>query len=648
MKKNSVPIIMIVLVFSKILGFLKLRLIAQLFGASRELDLFWAAFTIPDTLFNIIIAGSINAAIIPVFSKVLNKKGDVDLARLFYRLNILFMAFIVFFSFLAFVFANQIGALLVGQNIGIGILQTAEDITQADIKFLGWLIRIMLLSPIFLGLSSLLSGYLQVYKRFFITAVAPLVYNIVVIIVALMLVNNIGMGVEGIAWATVLGSVFHFISQMPAFVKLYKEKTLFTKNLYEEMKGKLFGVKEDIQEVFGVVRLAIPRIIGVVGEQINVFINTFISFTLSGGALSAYRFAFSLHLFPVQIIGGAMSLVALPNLAEAFAKGKMKIFREIYNKSVQKALFLILPMVGIILVLRLPIVRLAYGVGEFDWWATVITSWCLFLLSFAVVGQVVASLSLRAFYAIHETKLPLIIILLTIILNIFGSYYFTNFFSHYFDWRPLVAQLGNGGTLEASRALMSEMSSWFTTRSVSDAAVGGLALSTSVSFVFEASLYIILLNKKVKVISWEQSVKPFIKKIISTFLMVLVMYLAFRLTDFNLDTTKTINVLLIFLTTTLLGLAVYILSCKILKVQELSLLVGYSKTIYRYTSSRKLLVDLPLVMTDYASFFRIRMDSLFKKGKNNGEENHEKIEKKESEQEEKREEEASKEKGSKS
>gem|GEM_PF-431360 len=611
---------MVVLVLSKILGFLKLRLIAQLFGATRELDLFWAAFTIPDTLFNIIIAGSINAAIIPVFSKVLNRKGDVDLAKLFYRLNVLFLISIIFLSCVAFLFANQIASLLVGQNIAIGLLRTAEDITVSDINFLAWLIRIMLLSPIFLGLSNLLSGYLQVYKRFFITAVAPLVYNIIVIFVALIFVNNLGMGVEGIAWATVFGSVFHFLSQTPAFIRVYKEKTLLTKNIYQEMKGNLLGVKEDIQEVVNVLRLAIPRIIGVVGEQINVFINTFISFTLSGGALSAYRFAFSLHLFPVQIIGGAMSLVALPNLAEAFANGKMKIFREIYNKSVQKALFLILPMVGIILVLRLPIVRLAYGVGEFDWWATVITSWCLFLLAFAVLGQVVASLSLRAFYAIHETRLPLLIILLTIILNILGSYYFTNFFSHYFDWRPLVAEIGNGGTLEASRSLLAEMSGWFTTRNISDAAVGGLALSTSVSFLFEATLYIILLNKKVKVISWEQSIKPFLKKITSTFVMIVVMYLAFRLTDFNLDTTRTVNVFLILVTTTTLGLAVYVLCCKIFRVQELSLMVDYSKSFYKYATSRKLLVDLPLVMTDYASFFRIKMDSLFKKGKNNGQE----------------------------
>jgi len=594
---------MALLVVSKILGFLKLRLIAQLFGATRELDLFWAAFAIPDTLFNIIIAGSINAAIIPVFSKVLAKKGDAHLAKLFYRLNIVFILCIVFLSALAFIFAHQIGYLLVGKGVGIGILETAEDITLADVNFLTWLIRIMLLSPIFLGISSLISGYLQVYKKFFVTVMAPLIYNIVVIFVALFLVKYGHMGVEGIAWATVVASAFHLLTQIPAFLKLFKQQTLFS------------NIKGDLSEVWEVVRLAVPRIIGVLGEQVNVFINTLISFTLSGGALSAYKFAFSLHLFPVQIIGGAMSIVTLPNLAEAFSNGKKKLFREIYNSSVQRALFLILPIMGIILVLRLPIVRLVYGVGEFDWWATIITSWCLFLLTFAVLGQVVASLSLRAFYAIHETRLPLIVIFFTIVVNIIGSYYFTNFFSHYFDWRPLIAELGNGNTWETLKVMFGDMLSWFSTRNLSDAAVGGLALSTSVSFLFEATLYVLILNHKTRVISWGESIKPFLKKLFSTFLMILVMYSAFRLTDFSLDTTRTINVLVIFIMTSLLGLGVYVLCCKLFGVKELSLLVGYSKTMYGYLNPLRLLTELPLVMTDYAGFFRIKMDALFKKEK---------------------------------
>ncbi len=611
MRKNSVPVIMVILVLAKVLGFLKLRLIAQLFGATRELDMFWAAFTIPDMLINILILGSINAAIIPVFSRVLHNKGEDYLCRLFYKLNILLFLGIFLISCIAFVYAENLSNLLVGRHFNLGILQTAEDITGGDVKLLATLTRIILLSPIFLGLSALLSGYLQVYKRFFITALAPLVYNVAIIIFALILVENRQMGVYGMAWATVFGSLFHLITQIPVFIKLSKEQGIWK---------KLSRTKEDFSEVVNIVRLAIPRVIGAAGEQINALVSVFISLTLSGGALSTYKFAFSLHLFPVQIVGGAVSLVALPNLAEAFSQGNMKIFREIYNKAIQRSLFMVLPMIAIIIVLRLPIVRLAYGVGEFDWWSTIITSWCLFLMSFGILGQILASLSLRAFYAIHETRIPLLIITLTIILNILGSYYFTNFFSHYTDWRPIIGEILSNPDIfavwESTKIMLRDMSSWFTTRSTYDAAVGGLAMSLSVSFLFEAILYIVILHRKTKVLTWADSVKPFLKKFISSFLMVVVMYLAFRLTDFSLDTTRTFNVIIILVLTSSLGIGVYLLCCKIFDVRELTLISGYWKTLYGYARPRKMLTIVPLLMSDYASYFRVKIDSVFSKNGN--------------------------------
>jgi putative peptidoglycan lipid II flippase len=625
-RKNSVPVIMVILVLAKVLGFLKLRLIAQLFGATRELDMFWAAFTVPDMLINILILGSINAAIIPVFSKVLNNKGEDYLCRLFYRLNTLTFLLIFLISCIAFIYAESLSNLLVGRHFNLGILQTAEDITGGDISLLTNLTRIILLSPMFLGLSALLSGYLQVYKRFFITALAPLVYNVAIIAFALVLVQNRQLGVHGMAWATVLGSLFHLVTQIPVFIKLSKEQGIWK---------KLSGVRQDFTEVVNIVKLAIPRVIGAVGEQINALVSVFISLTLSGGALSTYRFAFSLHLFPVQIVGGAVSLVALPNLAEAFSKGKMRIFREIYNKAIQRSLFMILPMIAIIIVLRLPIVRLAYGVGEFDWWSTIITSWCLFLMSFGILGQVLASLSLRAFYAIHETRIPLMIITLTIILNIIGSYYFTNFFSHYTDWRPIVGEILSNQDVfavwESIKLILRDMFSWFTTRNTSDAAVGGLAMSLSISFLFEAILYIVILHRKTKVLTWVGSIKPFLEKFVSSFLMVVVMYLAFRLTDFSLDTTRTLNVVLILVLTSSLGIGVYLVCCKIFGVQELELISGYWKTLYNYARPRKMLTVIPLLMSDYASYFRVKIDSIFSK---NGNGNGNKISEKEHEREE--------------
>ncbi len=602
---------MIVLVLAKIMGFLKLRLIAQLFGATRELDMFWAAFTIPDMLINILIVGSVNAAIIPVFSRVLHERGQEYLYRLFYRLNNLVFILIFLVSCIAFLFAEQIGNLLVGEYFDVKFFQTAEDVTSQDLRLLTWLIRVMLLSPIFLGLSSILSAYLQVFKKFLITALAPLIYNVAIIFAALILVQNFGMEVEGIAWAVVVGSLAHLLSQIPIFVKLSKQQGVWR---------QITPIREDFKEIVNIVRLAVPRVIAVIGEQINVFVNILISLTLTGGALSTYKFAYSLHLFPAQIIGGAISLVALPNLSDAYSQGKMGIFREIYNKALQRALFLILPIIAIVIVLRLPIVRLAYGVGEFDWWSTVITSWCLFLFSLAILGQIIASLSLRAFYAIHETKWPLIIILLTIGVNVLGSIYFTNFFSHYTDWRPIMHEIINGGDLhsmwESIRGMFGELSTWFTHRNASDAAVGGLALSLSVAFMFESIFYIIVLHRKIKIISWRDTVKPFLQKVFCSFIMLIVMYIAFRYSDFSLDTTRAWNVLVILVLTSLLGSVVYLALCKLFGVKELDVLWGYSKKFSKYVSPKQVLTNIPLAMNDYSAYFRVKMESIFNRNGN--------------------------------
>ena len=602
---------MIVLVLAKIMGFLKLRLIAQLFGATRELDMFWAAFTIPDMLINILIVGSVNAAIIPIFSKVLHERGQEYLYRLFHRLNNLVFVLTFFVSCIAFIFADQIGNLLVGEYFDIKFFQTAEDVTSQDLRLLTWLIRVMLLSPIFLGLSSILSAYLQVFKKFLITALTPLIYNVVIIFAALVLVRNFGMDVEGVAWAVVIGSLGHLVFQIPIFVKLSKQQGVWK---------QIQPIKEDFKEIMNIIRLAVPRVIAVIGEQINVFVNILISLTLAGGALSTYKFAYSLHLFPAQIVGGAISLVALPNLSDAYSQGKMNIFREIYNKALQRALFLILPTIAIVVVLRLPIVRLAYGVGEFDWWSTVITSWCLFLFSLAILGQILASLSLRAFYAIHETKWPLVIILLTIGVNILGSIYFTNFFSHYTDWRPIVSELTNGGDLyamwESLKSMFAEMSTWITQRGASDAAVGGLALSLSVAFMFESIFYIIVLHRKIQIISWQDTIKPFLQKVFCSLIMLVVMYIAFRYTDFSLDTTQAWNVLVILVLTSLLGSIVYLGLCKLLGVKELDVLWGYSKKFSKYVSPKEVLTNIPIAMNDYSAYFRIKIGSIFNRDGN--------------------------------
>jgi putative peptidoglycan lipid II flippase len=565
-KKNSVFFVMVLLLVTKVLGFLKLRIIAQLFGVSHELDIFWAAFTIPDMLFMVVVAGSINAAIIPIFSDILYKKGEDTLNKFFNQLTYLIIALCTVIAILLFAFTPQITTFLIHSELLQNILSFSNRINQEDYEQFVYLTRVMMISPILLGISTLVTGYLQVRKQFFVTSLAPLIYNIAMVFGPIFFVTFLKMGVEGIAFSAVLGSLLHFVIQIPTFYKYYKTSfSLSIGTFIESAKNKY---------VWKAFKLAIPRMIAIFGEQVNVVVNTLISFSLAAGALSAYKFALSLHLFPVNIIGSAVAQVALPNMAQhSEDRGK---FQKVLNNSIQLALYLVLPIIAILIILRLPIIRLAYGTGAFDWRGTVLTAWCLALLALSVLGQTLAQILLRAFYALKDTWLPLIAISVGIILNIVFAFLLTNFFSHYYDWRPILEQMvsqvstaDGGGFLQVLGSFVTDVARWSTTRGDSDMGVGGLSLSLSIAYFVQAIFLGILLNKKWKVLSWKDTVLPALIKVLNSVLMCIGMYFVFKLFDFQLDTTRTIYVIILTIVTSIYGVISYWVGSKVFNIKEL-------------------------------------------------------------------------------
>lgn len=568
-QKNSVFFIMLILLITKVLGFLKLRTIAQLFGVSHELDIFWAAFTIPDMLFMVLVAGSINAAIIPIFSSIFHKEGKEFLNEFFNYLTLIIAFFCTSVALLLFIFTPQLTTFLIESESLQNVLNFSERISLEDYNLFVSLTRIMMISPVLLGISSLVTGYLQVRKEFFITSLAPLFYNLAMILGSVILVVFFHMGVEGIAISAVIGSFFHFLIQIPKFKEYYDTK--FRIGIGTLIKG----IKHN--ETIHALKLAIPRTIGIFGEQINIIVNTLISFSLAAGALSAYKFALSLHLFPINIIGSAVAQVALPDLAEN-CDDRDK-FCGVLNKSIQTALFLVLPIVAVLLILRLPLVRLAYGTGAFDWRATILTAWCLVLLSLSVIGQTVVQILLRAFYALKETWLPLIAVAIGIFVNISLAFLLTNFFSHYYDWRPILEQMflqvsnANGeGFMNVFVSFFKDIVKWSTQRGDSDMGVGGLSLSLGVSYFVEMIVLSLLLNLKSKVITWDETIYPTIKKVLNTGLMCIGMYFVFKLFDFQLDTTKTVSIVVLTFITTIYGFLSYWLGCKVFKIQEANII----------------------------------------------------------------------------
>ena len=574
-KKNSVFTVMFLLLLTKILGFWKLRIFAQLFGASHELDIFWAAFTIPDIIFMVVVAGSINAAIIPILTDELYDKGKRNFNKLFKHLTISFFFLTTVLILLAFLFSPQITNWVVSNDYSQKVFNIGYRIGESDYTMFLNLFRIGLLSPLFLSLSAFVTAFLQVRKQFFVTSLAPLFYNLAIVFGTYILVVYFKFDVSAIAISAVIGSIIHLLVQIPLLRKYYKEN-----------ETELIDIKDVVgnTNVVKAFKLAYPRMLGVLGEQLNTIVNTFISFTLTAGTLSAYRFAYSLHLFPVNIIGSAVAQVALPDLAKYCCKGQGDNFKRVLNESIQLSLYLIFPIIGIMLVLRLPIVRLIYGTGAFDWQDTLLTAWCLALLSFSVVGQTVVQILLRAFYALKDTWKPLIAISVGIVVNLLGAYYLTNFFSHYYDWRPILEQVwvqvatANGdGVLSVLKSFLADTAHWTTTRGNSDLAVGGLALSLSLAYFVQMFIAAILLNRIKKVLSWKDTIYPALLKIVNMMIMILGMYFVFRLFDFQLDTTRTIYVIILTIVTSLYGCISYLVGSKIFSPREFEVAENFLK-----------------------------------------------------------------------
>jgi putative peptidoglycan lipid II flippase len=575
-KKNGVVSVMGLLLLTKILGFFKLRIIAQLFGASHDLDIFWAAFTIPDMVFLVIVAGSINAAIIPIFSDILYDKGKKSLDSLFNKITVLFSGILLILTILLFIFTPQIGQWLICSDKASLILGSSTTLVSTDVGRFVNIMRIGLISPFILGLSNFITAYLQVRKQFFVTSLAPAFYNLGMIIFPIIFVRYLGWGIYGLAWSAIVGSVLHLVVQIPLFIKYYRQsKTNPIKNLKNILKSSA---------VIKTIKLATPRVLSILAEQFNVIVNTVISFTLTAGTLSAYKFAYSLHMFPINIIGSAVAQVSLPNLAESSKEIGKKKFDSVLNNAMQFAMYLVLPIVSILIVLRLPIVRLTYGAGAFDWQDTLLTSWCLVLLSLSIVGQTLMQIIMRAFYALKDTWKALIITLIGIGINLTFVIFLTNFFSHYYDWRIIVEQMfyqishANGaGLLPVIKSFFTDLFTWMTTRGDSSLAVGGLAVGVSMTYLVETIIGFCYLNKvtEVKLITWKKTIRPLLLKILNAGLMSVGMYFVFKIFDWQLDTTRTVWVAFLTLITATYGAVSYLLGSYLFKIPEFDQIKRY-------------------------------------------------------------------------
>lgn len=402
---------------SKILGLYRDRTLLGSFGLGNELDVYYAAFRIPDFIFNIVVLGALSAGFIPVFAKLINEEKEREAMRTANAvMNFLFL-FVFTFCILGILFAGELTSLITPGFSDEKKLLTAD------------LTKIMFLSPMFLLLSGIIGGILQSHKRFFIYSLSPIVYNIGIIIGALYLSK--WWGLEGLAWGVVLGSAMHFLIQLPMAYKL----------------GYSYNAVLDIHDrgVRTIIKMMIPRTLTLVTSQLNLVIITSIATTLSVGSLTAFNATNNLQSFPLSLFAISFAVAAFPTLSAMSDEKNRNEFARSLTITTKQILFFVIPISILLVALRAQIVRTILGTGKVGWEETTLLFDSLAIFSFSLFAQSVIPLFSRAFWALHDAKTPFYISFFSVIINIILSVALSNTYG----LRGLVASFSISSAINA-------------------------------------------------------------------------------------------------------------------------------------------------------------------------------------------------------
>ncbi len=376
-------------ILSRVLGLLRDRLLSSTFGAGQILDSYYAAFRLPDFIFQTLILGAFSSAFIPVFLGLFSKDQKKAWGLTNRLLNLL-LGLVIVLAILFFILAPYIIPFMVP-----GFSEGAKDLT---IKFT----RIMMVGTIFFTLSNVLGSVLKSFQKFLVYSIAPVFYNIGIIIGILFLIHT-PLGITGLAWGVVIGALLHFLIQVPTFLSTgFKWRPVFK-------------ATKSVKKVIG---LMIPRCIGLAANQLNFIVVTFVASLITIGAVAVYNLAFNLVHIPISLFGISLAVAVFPMLSRSFSIGDKKKFSYYFSKTVKVIIFITLPVTVIFLALRAQIVRIILGAGLFTWEDTVLTSTMLGWFSFSIIARSLIPIFARGFYACQNTKTPVVIAVISFSLNI--------------------------------------------------------------------------------------------------------------------------------------------------------------------------------------------------------------------------------------
>lgn len=372
---------------SRLLGWVRLLVIGNLSVPLADLDSFFAAFRIPDLIFQLVAAGALGSALIPIVAGLHATNEERRAWRVVSTVANLMLVGLVVLAVALFVAAPAV----------VPAITPGFEPAQMDRTI--ELTRIMLLSPIFLALGSVATSVLNAVGRFGVAAVAPVVYNLAIIAAALVLAPR--FGVQGLAAGVVIGSLGHLIVQSRAIGRI----------------GFRYVPTIDLADPLArmALKLMAPRALGLGAGQVTFVVVTSLASSLQAGAITAYNVAFTLLQIPIGVIGVPLGTVVFPSLSREVALGNVQEYLSLLTRALRLLIYTMLPIGGLLALLRRPVVTVLFP--RFDAAAVDLTADTLLYFLVGLTAHALIAVLARAFYARQDTRTPVAAAILAVAIN---------------------------------------------------------------------------------------------------------------------------------------------------------------------------------------------------------------------------------------
>lgn len=502
---SSAILLSFMIVLTSLSGFLRYRILAGYFN-TEELDIFFASFRIPDIIFEILITGALTSTFIPIYVKYKENKKELS-ENISSIINLIFLALTVFVVIVSLFLDKIIPALTPGYDL----VKMEKIINLSRLLLLGQL-------PFFV-LGNFLTGIGQANKTFFLSALAPIVYNLVIILTTIFFYPTLFLLAP--IWGVIIGAFFLFVIQIPLF---------FNSDFnYQFILKKTKGLIE-------FVKMIVPRALTIIVAQIDATIDLTLTTFLGSGAYTVFYLAQHLQLLPVSVIGIAFGQASLPYLTEMFQEKKFEEFKKIISDSLLNLFYLTIPIAFFFIFARTPLVRLFFGGQKFDWEATVSTAITLSYFSISLPFHGCYYFLTRCFYSMHDSRTPFYVSIFSILINTLLSL-LSIFIFHLPVW--------------------------------------SLALSFSISMIINSSLLFIIISSRLQGLGLKGIFVEIGKMFFSAFLSAFISYFSMKFLDgLIFDTTRTINVFFLLSTIALIHFSLYLFLSWLFNLKEIYLLTS--------------------------------------------------------------------------